>query len=161
MFRWEPEGRYCCTKSMAIAPFWLSTDVYNADNVITFYIGLHLWSRHWMYMSTLILFNNPFEAVTESNGNYSEKKNNVHMCVLVFLLKYFGEFLMRNTMYGKYLLAIIRKEQSTSFNYGSASSVQWKIKFLKFHHCYNEEWSFCFSKSLSKRLCQFEKNDTF
>ena len=26
MFRWEPEGRYRCTKSMAIAPFWLSTD---------------------------------------------------------------------------------------------------------------------------------------
>ena len=23
---WEPEGRYCCTKSMAITPFWLSTD---------------------------------------------------------------------------------------------------------------------------------------
>ena len=23
---WEPEGRYCCTKSMAIMPFWLSTD---------------------------------------------------------------------------------------------------------------------------------------
>ena len=25
MFRWEPEG-YCCTKSMVIAPFWLSTE---------------------------------------------------------------------------------------------------------------------------------------
>ena len=23
---WEPEGRYCCTKSMAIAPFWFSTE---------------------------------------------------------------------------------------------------------------------------------------
>ena len=23
---WEPEGRYCCSKSMAITPFWLSTD---------------------------------------------------------------------------------------------------------------------------------------
>ena len=30
MFRWEPEGRYRCTKSMAIAPFWFSTE--------------HLWS---------------------------------------------------------------------------------------------------------------------
>ena len=26
MFYQEPEGRYCCTKSMVIAPFWLSTD---------------------------------------------------------------------------------------------------------------------------------------
>ena len=26
MFRWEPEGCYCCTKSMVIAPFWLSTE---------------------------------------------------------------------------------------------------------------------------------------
>ena len=24
VFRWEPEGRYRCTKSMAIAPFWFS-----------------------------------------------------------------------------------------------------------------------------------------
>ena len=24
MFRWEPEGRYHCTKSVAIAPFWFS-----------------------------------------------------------------------------------------------------------------------------------------
>ena len=22
---WEPEGRYCCTNSMALAPFWFST----------------------------------------------------------------------------------------------------------------------------------------
>ena len=26
MFCWEPEGRYCGTKSMAIAPFWFSTE---------------------------------------------------------------------------------------------------------------------------------------
>ena len=26
MFRWEPEGCYCCTKSMVIAPFWFSTE---------------------------------------------------------------------------------------------------------------------------------------
>ena len=26
MFRWEPEGRYRCTKSMVIAPFWFSTE---------------------------------------------------------------------------------------------------------------------------------------
>ena len=26
IFTWEPEGRYCCTKSMSITPFWLSTD---------------------------------------------------------------------------------------------------------------------------------------
>ena len=26
MFHWEPEGRYCCTNSMAIAPFWFSTE---------------------------------------------------------------------------------------------------------------------------------------
>ena len=26
MFRWEPEGRYRWTKSMAIAPFWFSTE---------------------------------------------------------------------------------------------------------------------------------------
>ena len=26
MFHWEPEGRCRCTKSMAIVPFWLSTD---------------------------------------------------------------------------------------------------------------------------------------
>ena len=26
MFRWEPEGRYCCTKSMAITSFWFSTE---------------------------------------------------------------------------------------------------------------------------------------
>ena len=23
---WEPEGRYCCTKSMAMAPFWFSVE---------------------------------------------------------------------------------------------------------------------------------------
>ena len=27
MFRWEPEGRYRCNKSMAIAPFWFSTEL--------------------------------------------------------------------------------------------------------------------------------------
>ena len=26
VFRWEPEGHYCCTKSMAIVPFWFSED---------------------------------------------------------------------------------------------------------------------------------------
>ena len=26
MFRWEPEGRYRCTKSVEIAPFWFSMD---------------------------------------------------------------------------------------------------------------------------------------
>ena len=26
MFHWEPEGRYHCTKSTAIAPFWFSTE---------------------------------------------------------------------------------------------------------------------------------------
>ena len=26
MLQWEPEGRYCCTKSMAIAPFWFSME---------------------------------------------------------------------------------------------------------------------------------------
>ena len=26
LFRREPEGRYRCTKSMAIAPFWFSTE---------------------------------------------------------------------------------------------------------------------------------------
>ena len=26
MFPWEPEGHYCCTKSMAIAPFWFATE---------------------------------------------------------------------------------------------------------------------------------------
>ena len=26
MFRWDSEGRYCCTKSMAIAPFWCLTE---------------------------------------------------------------------------------------------------------------------------------------
>ena len=26
MFHWEPEGRYCCTKCMAIAPFWFTAD---------------------------------------------------------------------------------------------------------------------------------------
>ena len=26
LFRWEPEGRYRCTKSMAMAPFWFSTE---------------------------------------------------------------------------------------------------------------------------------------
>ena len=26
MFYWEPDGRYCCTKSMALAPFWFSTE---------------------------------------------------------------------------------------------------------------------------------------
>ena len=26
MFHWEPEGRYHCTKSMATAPFWFSTE---------------------------------------------------------------------------------------------------------------------------------------
>ena len=26
MFRWEPEGRYRCTKSMTIPPFWFSTE---------------------------------------------------------------------------------------------------------------------------------------
>ena len=26
MVSWEPEGRYCCTKSMVTAPFWFSTE---------------------------------------------------------------------------------------------------------------------------------------
>ena len=26
MFRWKPEGCYCCTKYTAIAPFWISTE---------------------------------------------------------------------------------------------------------------------------------------
>ena len=43
MFRWEPEGCYRCTKSMAKAPFWFSTE--------------HLWTAitpslalNWRYM---------------------------------------------------------------------------------------------------------------
>ena len=26
MFRWDTEGCYCCTKSMAVTPFWFSTE---------------------------------------------------------------------------------------------------------------------------------------
>ena len=26
MFHWEPTGGYCCTKCMAIVPFWFSTE---------------------------------------------------------------------------------------------------------------------------------------
>ena len=39
---WEPEGRYCCTKSMAIMPFWLSTDEYMySPEVFSYTIFLH------------------------------------------------------------------------------------------------------------------------
>ena len=46
MFHWEPEGRYCCTKSMAIAPFWFSKE--------------HLWFAivpFWLSTDNFVYFN--------------------------------------------------------------------------------------------------------
>ena len=33
MFRWEPEGKYCCTKSVAKTPFWFSMEHHSTASV--------------------------------------------------------------------------------------------------------------------------------
>ena len=53
-FRWEPEGRYCCTKSMAIAPFWFSTE--HCWSAITALLALN-WRHLWIYHSSDFLTN--------------------------------------------------------------------------------------------------------
>ena len=61
MFRWEPEGGYCCTKPMAIAPFWFSTE--------------HLWSvitPFWLSTDDIYPKNIPQHCLVswEPEGHY-------------------------------------------------------------------------------------------
>ena len=61
VFRWEPEGRYCCTKSMAIAPFWLSTEhLWTA--ITPFWVStddmsstcVHVWTMYFLCKTSFL-----------------------------------------------------------------------------------------------------------
>ena len=60
MFRWEPEGRYHCTKSMAIAPrFWFSME-YRWTALTPFWLSaddFKMWLQplSWLWMHYIIL----------------------------------------------------------------------------------------------------------
>ena len=59
MFHWEPKGGYCCTKSMAIAPFWFSTE--------------HLWfaiAPFWLSTDDMFTFLTVF---SRKNNNLKDK----------------------------------------------------------------------------------------
>ena len=38
MFNWKSEGRFCCTRSMAIGPFWFSVDDMIIKQIFIFYL---------------------------------------------------------------------------------------------------------------------------
>ena len=53
LFRWEPEGRYHCTKSMVIVPFWFITKqhYWPSDSQLKIRRMLDTWMHNYVHIS--------------------------------------------------------------------------------------------------------------
>ena len=66
MFHWEPEGHYHCTKSMAIAPFWFSTEHRCSFNALLILSLRHIvsWEPEGRYCTSKMFHWEPRRALS-------------------------------------------------------------------------------------------------
>ena len=71
MFHWEPEGHNCCTKSVAIAPFWFSTE-HRLTSLTPFWFSTDNWRTNIEFRMEFIPFDHSQKSVSTLECKFYE-----------------------------------------------------------------------------------------